>query len=689
MPDIESSIKRRKSSKHQTSACCSCKKRRRKCDGDYPVCSNCERLGVECTIVYAPTGREIKRDHLERLEKTIEALQVKQQILEQQILKGNSISELPLSNSPLSFSPHISSGLSYPPTMSYQNQDLAQEVGYISLGAAGERHYMGETSAYSIAKVIGNSLNYCTLGDDKQEKDLNELHGDLPYKFPDYETSLELFIRYKNSVQCQYPFLDWKFAETCFDLVIKKKSKNCVANFFLFMIFAIASQIDDSSNTISQAMYTKAYHQNASKYATSVLSGMNIYTVQAFLLMAVYSQKTPDGLSCWQSIGLAIRTAVILGLHRKSSHRRNGKVTEHQLVQQDLHSRIFWSAYGIERINGLVLGRPFSISDVDIDAPFPLETDSTRVACHVVKLRRIQSNISTFIYKPINLLDSPNNMEATRLAILLELNSWMDTFPYKENAMSTFETNNWSLISYHNSILLLLRPIILEIAKMKSITDAPSQYLEWFKVFTESASAICINYKSMYLKKRLSYTWLAMHCCFVSGISFLYCIWLDHSFNILKWKRKSTINETINSCQVILYALAEKWDTATRFRDSFETMAGIVRSMIEVHATDNEEYIVKSSNGYSGYSVFEEGSIGIDSFLTGRELFEKVEQGGLLGGKTEGITNICESKVAQSHQEVDDFDSLWDFINITGDRYMRDLFVEMEDSFNVESTRKA
>ena len=52
--------------------------------------------------MYAPTGREIKRDHLERLEKTIEALQVKQQILEQQILKGNSISELPLSNSPLS-----------------------------------------------------------------------------------------------------------------------------------------------------------------------------------------------------------------------------------------------------------------------------------------------------------------------------------------------------------------------------------------------------------------------------------------------------------------------------------------------------------------------------------------------------------------------------------------------------------
>jgi hypothetical protein len=90
--------------------------------------------------VYAPTGREIKRDHLERLEKTIEALQVKQQILEQQILKGNSISELPQSNSPLSSSSDISSCLSYPPTMSYQNQDLAQEVGYISLGAAGERH---------------------------------------------------------------------------------------------------------------------------------------------------------------------------------------------------------------------------------------------------------------------------------------------------------------------------------------------------------------------------------------------------------------------------------------------------------------------------------------------------------------------------------------------------------------------
>ncbi|KAG0684653.1 hypothetical protein C6P40_001650 [Pichia californica] len=676
---------RKSSGKHQMAACCSCKKRRKKCDGQYPVCNNCKRFGTECTMIYAPNGKEIRRDYLETLENSIKTLKDKVLHLE------STTSEISFSSSP--DSAYEDQTVRYPPTLN-KEKDLAQEVGFISLGAAGESCYIGETSAYSIAKVISSSINCIPVATNTLlDKTSSVFIFELPFRFPSLETANGLLLCYKTSVHCQYPFLDWPFIEKCFNLIIKEKGQDPIANFFIFMIFAISSQIQDVSNNKASSSYTKSYYEKAFETVEKVIGLITIHTVQAYLLMAVFSQKMPDGVSGWQAVGLAIRTAVVLGLHRKSYHKKNEPITNEIRMLQDLKSRIFWSAYGIERINGLVLGRPFSISDIDIDAPFPIETVDTKVGCHVVKLRRIQSSICTFIYKPIQLLDKPEDVDATRVEILLELNDWMAKFPYKEEPSSTFETNNWSLISYHNSILLLLRPIILEVAKSKE--NSPKRYLEWFKVFTESASAVCINYKNMHLKRKMSYTWLAMHCCFVSGISFLYCIWLDRSLKVLKWKRKSLVYETISSCQTILYVLAERWESASRFRDSFERLSTIVNSYIDStddKACDNMDDILTSG-------VFIDGSIEIDSYLIGRNFKDKFKHRSSIGGETDGISTpyangfstSTEPSTSNSYDFLDcdinndKMDSLWEFLDTTGDKYLRDLFNEMEDSINLNS----
>lgn len=683
--------KRRKSGgKHQMSACCSCKKKRKKCDGKYPICSACEKLGIDCTMIYIPTGKEIKRSYLEELENTVKNLKQKLQNIDSTSNSApNSNSELQNSSesgesifSISSSEEDINYSTKYPPTL-VKNRDFAQEVGFISLSAAGDPYYIGETSAYSIAKIISSSINCFPHS---QSNSIKNVPNDktpiyeLPFRFPDLEKANDLFNCYKKSVQCQYPFLDWTFAEECFDLIIRKRGKDDIANFFIFMMLAIASQILDSSNNNWTSSYTRSYYKKAFETANSVIDVVNLHTIQAFLLMAVFSQKMPDGISGWQSIGLAIRTAVVLGLHRKGYQKKNEPISNEQKYLQDLKSRIFWSAYGIERINGLVLGRPFSISDIDIDAPFPLEVNETRVACHVVKLRRIQSNIYTFIYKPFHLLEKFEDIDTTRVEILLELNAWMETFPYKDNAASTFETNNWSLISYHNSVLLLLRPVILEISKLKE--RSPKRFLEWFKVFTESASSICINYKSMHLKKKLSYTWLAMHCCFVGGISFLYCLWLDCSLKVLKWKRQSLVYETISACQTILYIFAERWPSAARFRDSFERLSNIVKSYIDSSSDIGAKNL--NINEVIASGVFVDGSIEIDSYLTGKQFQDKFKhRNSLTGGDTDGIS-FTSSNIDLNHCDLDDdMNSLWEFLDNTGDKYLRDLFNEMEDSMSI------
>lgn len=692
----EARRKRKSGGKHQMAACCACKKKRKKCDGKYPRCSNCLRLGHECTIIYPPTGREIQRDYLERLETNVRELEEKLQSGDWHKSSSEACLSSSASESPYEEPPYPAR---YPPTAN-KSKDLTQEVGFISLGAAGEPCYIGETSAYSIAKVISSSINCFPLSVNTfMDKTNASPIFELPFKFPSLETASDLLVCYKKSVHCQYPFLDWPFIENCFDLVVKKKSHGHVPIFFIFMIFAISSQIQDASNSNAYSSYTKSYYMKAFECVGLVIESVNIYTVQAFLLMSVFAQKMPDGVPGWQASGLAIRTAVVLGLHRKSYHRKNQPVTNEQRLLQDLKSRIFWSAYGIERINGLILGRPFSISDIDIDAPFPLETPETRVGCYVVKLRRIQSSICTFIYKPIPLVDQQEDVDATRVEILLELNEWLSTFPYKDNAVSTFETNNWSLISYHNSVLLLLRPIILEVAKLKE--ESPKRHLEWFKVFTESASAVCINYKNMHLKRKLSYTWSAMHCCFVSGISFLFCLWLDRSLKVLKWKRKSLVYETISACQTILYVLAERWGSASIFRDSFERLSTIVKTCID---SENDMEPHNTMNDILTSGIFVDGSIGIDSYLTGKQFKQKFRHRGSIGGKTDGLsmstttsslyttatiaTPATSAAAADTGREPmdsgsDNLDSLWEFLDTTGDKYLRDLFNEMEDSISM------
>lgn len=105
-------------------------------------------------------------------------------------------------------------------------------------------------------------------------------------------------------------------------------------------------------------------------------------------------------------------------------------------------------------MNVLILGRLFSISDVDIDVPVPKITLKTEMAYQVVMLRQIQSRISSFIYKPLRLIRTPKELETTRRQILYELNEWLQNLPAKEKANYPFETDNWPTISYHITIRL-------------------------------------------------------------------------------------------------------------------------------------------------------------------------------------------------------------------------------------------
>jgi hypothetical protein len=62
-------------------------------------------------------------------------------------------------------------------------------------------------------------------------------------------------------------------------------------------------------------------------------------------------------------VGVAMRLCVNIGLHRASP------ATTAVGVDAELRKRVFWSCYGLDRQIAVLLGRPFSLSDRDIDCP--------------------------------------------------------------------------------------------------------------------------------------------------------------------------------------------------------------------------------------------------------------------------------------------------------------------------------
>lgn len=655
----------RRSSKHQMAACCNCKRRRKRCDGKYPTCSLCKRLGLECTTVFAPTGREIKRDYIDTLEKRIEELN--------NVVKDK---ELQTIDDQQNYKELGRLELNYQSSTSCPSDNFAARVGMITVGAADDPRYIGEASIYPIAKAIAHSIS-CYSAKQFPPPSAVTIHDtpstvDAPFYQPSRPLAESYLSIYHEAIQIQYPFLDWTEVKDWFEEVMRNgvETKNGDAKFFIYMIFALGVQLLNLPSGAHGC--TKAYYDMAFESLCGIVEHTTIHAVQAFLMLAVFSQKIPDGASVWQTTGMAIRAAVALGMHR-------GYDDFIDQTADDLRSRIFWSAYGIERMNGLVLGRPFSISDIDIDTPLPKETPDTKLAIQVIKLRQIQSSISTFIYKPARLLGNPEEIDSTRIQIVLELNNWARNFPYKQSAHIALETKAWPVISYHNSLTILLRPVVLEVARLRE--KAPQNYIRWFQVFADSASTICLSYKTMYLRGFFRCMWLTIHGCFIAGISFLYCLWLDQFMHVLKWKRSSIIYDTINACSSILYVLAERWKGGVMFRDTFEHL----------------EAIMKESLNSSGYLKFESkideadnnGKINLPTPQP--EITDELDKAILgskdmnispeyLQGLQDDIQNCKFPQTTSKAQEfIEDTDKLWEFLDTTGDKFLKSIFSDMEE----------
>lgn len=94
----------------------------------------------------------------------------------------------------------------------------------------------------------------------------------------------------------------------------------------------------------------------------------DITSLQALIFMILFLQCSARLTTCYSYIGIALRAALRMGLHRSFA-------TQFSPVERETRKRVFWVIRRLDIYAGAILGLPKSLSDEDIDQEYPLEVD--------------------------------------------------------------------------------------------------------------------------------------------------------------------------------------------------------------------------------------------------------------------------------------------------------------------------
>ena len=94
----------------------------------------------------------------------------------------------------------------------------------------------------------------------------------------------------------------------------------------------------------------------------------DLTSLQTVLFMILFLQSSARLSTCYSHIGIVLRSAIRMGLHRTVRIKFNP-------VELETRKRIFWVVRKMDTYVGAVLGLPKMLSDGDIDQEMPVDAD--------------------------------------------------------------------------------------------------------------------------------------------------------------------------------------------------------------------------------------------------------------------------------------------------------------------------
>ena len=106
----------------------------------------------------------------------------------------------------------------------------------------------------------------------------------------------------------------------------------------------------------------------AARQLIDVTDCRDLTALQTIIFMIQFLQSSAKLSACYAYIGVALRSALRMGLHRSFN-------TNFNTVESETRKRIFWVIRRMDSYVGAMLGLPRFLEDEDIDQGWPAEVD--------------------------------------------------------------------------------------------------------------------------------------------------------------------------------------------------------------------------------------------------------------------------------------------------------------------------
>lgn len=105
----------------------------------------------------------------------------------------------------------------------------------------------------------------------------------------------------------------------------------------------------------------------AARQIMDIADCRNLSSLQAIIFMILFLQSSAKLSTCYSYIGIALRSAVRMGLHRSFN--------QFNPIEVETRKRVFWVIRKMDTYVGALLGLPHALSEDDIDQEYPIEVD--------------------------------------------------------------------------------------------------------------------------------------------------------------------------------------------------------------------------------------------------------------------------------------------------------------------------
>lgn len=282
---------------------------------------------------------------------------------------------------------------------------------------------------------------------------------------------------------------------------------------FLFITLAVGEQYTNKAGSKNKVPGMD-FFLTTLRFFHEPIEEPTIDSIRTLLLIAFYSQGLNRMNSVFTYTGLALSTAMILGVHRRAS---NAGLTE---LEKEERSKLWWTAFLMDSLWASRLGLPphFNLDDMDIDFPDEhLKHDqfdpkyliaNTQLALCVGSVMKEVYGISGSSSFIKNTISSLERLEA----FFDNLNPELKVIP--ERITTNRSTENLHL-RYNQMIIVTIRPLYLSLIKEGKMC---TKLMEEVKLKCIDAALLNVNIlNSLYDSGWFSaFGFLEAQCCFSS-----------------------------------------------------------------------------------------------------------------------------------------------------------------------------